>query len=168
MPDHDENPQDPTDGGLGGPKTDPPVSPPTAPPPKNQTLTQLLLAAAGVSTLAALLAFLLGCLGDSGVIAVEFGILLAVLGIVLDAASVQTLGGLGGPKTDPPVSPPSLAYVTAATIATALGLLAILIECVIEREHGVGTLVGLLLLLLAAVADFTAAYKASPVRSAGG
>ena len=169
MTDHDESSNRMTEGGHNDSKTDPVVSPPNVnpPAPRNQSLTTLLLAAAGVASLAAFLTFLLGCLGESGAIAVEFAVLLAVLAMVLDSLGAQTLGGQVNSRTDPVVSPPSLAYVTVANIAAALALLALVVECVIEREHGVGTLAGLLLLLLSAISSFIGAYQVKNGTEAG-
>ncbi len=172
----DQNPEDPTDGGHHGQQggsTKPPVDPPTAAPPGGTGATRALLIAAGFATVGALLAFLVACMGQDSAGTVELGLLLAVLALVLDAVSSQTLGGhvgAGSDPTKPPVSPPRVAglfQVTAATILTALGLLAVMLECALEQNHG-SAKVGLLLLLLAAVADFIAAYQASSGSSSGG
>ncbi len=163
MRDQDDN-GDATDGGQTGQHgndTQPPVSPPMGGAPSNNSKARALLIAAGFASLGALLAFLLGCLGEGSELAVELGLLLAVLAVVLDAIASQTQGGHvgGGGHAQPPVAPPSLAYVTTATILTALGLLSVMLQCALEQGYG-SAMAGLLLLLLAAVADFIAAYKA--------
>lgn len=162
MPDHDDSTGDGTTaGGQLEPHSEPPLPPPGASPVQGQTTSQVLLVAAGFASLGALLSFLMACVGDASALLVDVGILLSVLAIILDAVSGQTLGGQIKSKSEPPIPPPSLSSVTTATILTALGLLAVMLECVIEQQHGAITYGGLFLLLLAAVMDFIAAYNVS-------